>query len=189
MENKPEWIARAIGGIIEDMTRTLVSGLDAGVAVGGLSDQERVAQASLVRERDQTDWAAPSTHSNRQVGKLQTPTAASAFSETAPPSNHPRRRRGGGRGRKTTPPLSTSAGDLGEATEQQVGMPQPPALEIYGFPQADVDLFRRMYNGTFLVMVNVFGTSAACFLSRGVPQGAPPSSTTRMVEHFFNFCR
>jgi hypothetical protein len=54
-------------------------------------------------------------------------------------------------------------------------------LEIYGFPQADVDLFRGMYNGFFLVMVNVFGTSAACFLSRGVPQGAPPSSSVFSV--------
>ena len=50
-------------------------------------------------------------------------------------------------------------------------------LEVYGFPKEDVDLFRRMYNGTFLVMINTFGVSAACFLSRGVPQGAPPSSS------------
>ena len=181
VENQPEWIARAIGGIIEDMTRTrqrdhqvqetaerrrqvawseprfqvieddaspasdrspllrigyapgevkadvtLVSGLDAGVAVGGPSDQEGMAQVSLVDENYQTEWPAPSPHSNRQVGKLRTPTAASAFSETAPPSNPPRRRRGGGRGRKTPPPLSTPAGDLGEATERQVEMPQPP---------------------------------------------------------------
>jgi hypothetical protein len=54
-------------------------------------------------------------------------------------------------------------------------------LEIYGFPTADVDLFRRMYYGTFLVMVNVFGNSAACVLSRGVPQGAPPSSSVFTV--------
>ena len=106
---------------------TLVSGMDAGVAGGGLRDQVRMAQESVVGERDQTVWPALSTHPNRQVGKLQTPTAASALSETAPHSNPHRRRRGGGRRRKTTPPLSAPAGDLGEATEKQVGMPQPPA--------------------------------------------------------------
>jgi hypothetical protein len=48
-------------------------------------------------------------------------------------------------------------------------------LEACGFPEADVDLFRRMYAGSFLVMANKFGTSAACVLSRGVMQGAQPS--------------
>ncbi len=32
-----------------------------------------------------------------------------------------------------------------------------------------------MYTGSFLVMANHFGISAACFLSRGVAQGAQPS--------------
>ena len=46
-----------------------------------------------------------------------------------------------------------------------------------GFPGADVALFQRMYTGSFLVMSNPFGITAACFLARGTPQGAPPSST------------
>ncbi len=46
-----------------------------------------------------------------------------------------------------------------------------------GFPEADVALFQRMYTGSFLVMSNLFGITAACFLARGTPQGAPPSST------------
>ncbi len=46
-----------------------------------------------------------------------------------------------------------------------------------GFPEADVALFQRMYTGSFLVMSNPFGITAACFLARGTPQGAPPSST------------
>jgi hypothetical protein len=162
VENKPEWIARAMGGIIEDMTRTRqidrpvqetaerrrqlawseprfqvieeeaapasdrspllrigyapgevkadvtrVNGLDAGVAVGGPSDQEGVAQVSLVGERDPTDWPAPSTHSNRQVGKLQTPTAASALKRrplAIPPAD------GGGRARTKNHPPSVDTG-------------------------------------------------------------------------------
>ena len=48
-------------------------------------------------------------------------------------------------------------------------------LEAMGFPAEDVTLFRRMYSGSFLVMVNQFGMTAACFLSRGFPQGATPS--------------
>ncbi len=48
-------------------------------------------------------------------------------------------------------------------------------LEAKGFPADDIDLFRRMYSGSFLVMVNQFGMTAACFMSRGFPQGATPS--------------
>jgi len=48
-------------------------------------------------------------------------------------------------------------------------------LEASGFPEADVALFRRMYTGSFLVMVNRFGNSAVCILCRGMPQGAQPS--------------
>jgi len=48
-------------------------------------------------------------------------------------------------------------------------------LEACGFPASDVDLFRRLYTGSFLVMVNRFGSSAAVILCRGVPQGAQPS--------------
>ena len=48
-------------------------------------------------------------------------------------------------------------------------------LEAKGFPAADIALFRRLYTGAFLVMSNQFGQSAACKLSRGMPQGAPPS--------------
>jgi hypothetical protein len=46
-----------------------------------------------------------------------------------------------------------------------------------GFPEADVALFQRMYTDSFLVMSNLFGITAACFLARGTPQGAPPSPT------------
>ena len=48
-------------------------------------------------------------------------------------------------------------------------------LEAKGFPEEDLAFFRRMYTGSFLVMVNHFGRSAACVLSRGMPQGSPPS--------------
>jgi len=48
-------------------------------------------------------------------------------------------------------------------------------FEACGFPTADVALLRRMYTGSFLVMKNKFGKSAACMLSRGVMQGAQPS--------------
>jgi hypothetical protein len=48
-------------------------------------------------------------------------------------------------------------------------------LEAKGFPAADISLLRRLYTSSFLVMSNQFGRSAACKLSRGVPQGAPPS--------------
>ena len=34
-----------------------------------------------------------------------------------------------------------------------------------GFPEADVALFQRMYTGSFLVMSNPFGITAACFLA------------------------
>jgi hypothetical protein len=44
-----------------------------------------------------------------------------------------------------------------------------------GFPEADIILFQRMYTGSFFVMSNQYGRSAACVLSRGMPQGAPPS--------------
>ncbi len=50
-------------------------------------------------------------------------------------------------------------------------------LEAKGFPSEDIVLFKRMYTGSFLVMANrfgVFGRSAACMLSRGVAQSAPP---------------
>jgi hypothetical protein len=45
-------------------------------------------------------------------------------------------------------------------------------LEAKGLPAEDVNLFRRMYSGSFLVMLNEFRMTAACFLSRGFPQGA-----------------
>jgi ribonuclease HI len=48
-------------------------------------------------------------------------------------------------------------------------------LEGYGFHPADVDLFRRMYNGRFISVGNAFGETAACFLRRGVFQGDAPS--------------
>ena len=51
------------------------------------------------------------------------------------------------------------------------------SLEACGFPQADVDLFRRLYTGTWYSVGNPFGESAACYLRRGMKQGDPPSST------------
>ena len=51
-------------------------------------------------------------------------------------------------------------------------------LEAKGFPEEDIALFQRMYTGSFLVMSNQFGRSAMCVLSRGMPQGAPPSPPT-----------
>jgi ribonuclease HI len=48
-------------------------------------------------------------------------------------------------------------------------------LRACGYPEQDVELFRRMYAGTFLMVANQFGLSAACFLLRGVLQGAPTS--------------
>jgi hypothetical protein len=48
-------------------------------------------------------------------------------------------------------------------------------LEAKGFPSEEIALFKKMYTGSFLVMANRFGRSAACMLSRGVAQGAPPS--------------
>jgi len=48
-------------------------------------------------------------------------------------------------------------------------------LRACGYPEQDVELFRRMYAGTFLTVTNQFGLSAACFLLRGVLQGAPTS--------------
>ncbi len=48
-------------------------------------------------------------------------------------------------------------------------------LEAGDFPKADVDMFRRTYAGSFLVMANKFGISAACVLFRGIMQGAEPS--------------
>jgi hypothetical protein len=48
-------------------------------------------------------------------------------------------------------------------------------LRLYGFPDADIALMIRLYDHTFLFIGNRFGISAACFLSRGAPQGADPS--------------
>ena len=48
-------------------------------------------------------------------------------------------------------------------------------LRLYGFPDADIALMTRLYDHTFLFIGNYFGNSAACFLSRGAPQGADPS--------------
>ena len=56
-------------------------------------------------------------------------------------------------------------------------------LEAKGYPPEDLALFRRMYNGTFLVMENRFGRSAAIVLSRGVPQGAMPSPTVFITAY------
>ena len=48
-------------------------------------------------------------------------------------------------------------------------------LRACGFPDKDVELFRRMYGNAFLMVANKFGLSAACTLLRGVLQGAPTS--------------
>ena len=57
-------------------------------------------------------------------------------------------------------------------------------MELCGYPAADIELFRRMYKGTFLFMGNPFGDSAACFLTRGAPQRVPPS--TLVFNQAFN---
>ena len=41
------------------------------------------------------------------------------------------------------------------------------SLEAYGFPCSDVDLFRRLYSGTWYSVGNPFGETAACYLRRG----------------------
>ena len=48
-------------------------------------------------------------------------------------------------------------------------------LRLCGFPDDDIKLFIRLYERAFLFIGNRFGNSAACFLARGVPQGAHPS--------------
>ncbi|MFM9151106.1 MAG: RNA-directed DNA polymerase, partial [Candidatus Planktophila sp.] len=48
-------------------------------------------------------------------------------------------------------------------------------MKLCGFPADDIRLFQRLYRRTFLLMGNLFGESAACFLARGVPQGSHPS--------------
>jgi hypothetical protein len=40
-------------------------------------------------------------------------------------------------------------------------------MQLCGFPADDIRLFQRLYKRTFLFMGNLFGESAACFLSRG----------------------
>jgi hypothetical protein len=47
-------------------------------------------------------------------------------------------------------------------------------LEAKGFPSEDIALFKRMYIGSFLVMANRFGRSAASCSVGGVAQGASP---------------
>jgi hypothetical protein len=49
-------------------------------------------------------------------------------------------------------------------------------MEFFGYPAADIAVFRDMYKGTFLILGNPFGDSAACYLTRGAPQGAAPST-------------
>ena len=37
-------------------------------------------------------------------------------------------------------------------------------LEAYGFPHLDIELFRRLYTGTWYSVDNSFGETAACYL-------------------------
>jgi hypothetical protein len=57
-------------------------------------------------------------------------------------------------------------------------------MEFCGYPAADIALFQHMYKGTFLFLGNPFGDSAACYLTRGAPQGAAPS--TLVFNQAFN---
>ena len=57
-------------------------------------------------------------------------------------------------------------------------------MELCGYPAADIALFQHMYKGTFLFLGNPFGDSAACYLTRGAPQGAAPS--TLVFNQAFN---
>ena len=50
-------------------------------------------------------------------------------------------------------------------------------LEAYGFPARDVALLRRMYSQSFLIVGNLFGSTAVLHLLRGFFQGAPSSPT------------
>jgi hypothetical protein len=49
-------------------------------------------------------------------------------------------------------------------------------LEAWGFPQENIALISRMYTDKFLVVMNIFGQIWSKCCSRGVPQGAQPSS-------------
>ena len=51
-----------------------------------------------------------------------------------------------------------------------------------GFPEEDIALLQRMYTGSFLVMANRFGISAACVLSRKEPSPARESSIRRSIR-------
>ena len=57
-------------------------------------------------------------------------------------------------------------------------------MEFCGYPAPDIALFQHMYKGTFLFLGNPFGDSAACYLTRGAPQGAAPS--TLVFNQAFN---
>ena len=57
-------------------------------------------------------------------------------------------------------------------------------MELCGYPAADIALFQHMYKGAFLFLGNPFGDSAACYLARGAPQGAAPS--TLVFNQAFN---
>ena len=57
-------------------------------------------------------------------------------------------------------------------------------MEFCGYPAADIALSQHMYTGTFLFLGNPFGDSAACYLTRGAPHGAAPS--TLVFNQAFN---
>ncbi len=48
-------------------------------------------------------------------------------------------------------------------------------FEAYGVPEQDIQLVRRMHQGSWYSVANSFGESAACALDNGMKQGDPPS--------------
>jgi hypothetical protein len=53
-------------------------------------------------------------------------------------------------------------------------------LRLCGYPDEDIALLIRLYGRTFLFIGNHFGNNAACFLSRGAPQGADPNPMSQI---------
>ncbi len=59
-------------------------------------------------------------------------------------------------------------------------------MELCGFSATDIALFQHMYKGTLLFHGNPFGNSAVCYLARGAPQGAAPSTLVFKFNQAFN---
>jgi hypothetical protein len=51
-------------------------------------------------------------------------------------------------------------------------------FEAYGVPKQDIELVKRMQEGSWYSVSNSFGETAACELRKGVKQGCPLSPPT-----------